>query len=113
MHNGNIIFSVEEPIEIDKYKLYAFIYLDKQRELKEIERFLKGLAGVEREVKDHSFKDIDEVKEFIESERRGISKYFIIRLNKGKFALLIEHREIIKEVNRMGKMIIYKFREYG
>ena len=106
MHNGNIIFSVEEPIEIDKHKLYAFIYLDKQREAEETQRFLKGLAGVEREVKDHSFKDIDEAKEFIESYRRGISKYFIIRLNRGKVTLLRKEDEIVEEVNRMGKMII-------
>lgn len=106
MHNGNIIFSVEEPIEIDKHKLYAFIYLDKQRELEETQRFLKGLAGVEREVKDHSFKDIDEAKEFIESYKKGISKYFIIRLNRGKVTLLRKEDEIVEEVNRMGKMII-------
>jgi transposase len=106
MHNGNIIFSVEEPIEIDNHKLYAFIYLDKQREAEETQRFLKGLASVEREVKDHSFKDVGEAKEFLESYRRDISKYFIIRLNRGKLTLLRKVDEIVEEVNRMGKMII-------
>jgi transposase len=106
MHNGNIIFSVEEPIEIDKHKLYAFIYLDKQREAEETQRFLKGLASIEREVQYHSFKDKGEAEEFIESYKKGILKYFSIRLNRGKVTLLRKEDEIVEEVNRMGKMII-------
>jgi len=106
MHNGNIIFSVEEPIEIDNHKLYAFIYLDKQREAEEIQRFLKGLASIEREVQYHSFKDVGEAEEFIESYKKGISKYFSIRLNRGKLTLLRKEDEIVEGVNRMGKMII-------
>jgi transposase len=106
MCNGKIIFSSDEPVEIDKQKLHAFIYLDKEMEAEEIQRFLKGLAEVEREVKDHSFKDVDEAEEFIESYRKGISKYFIIKLNRGKLTLLRKEDEIVNAVSGMGKMII-------
>ena len=86
-----------------------------------MQRFLIKIGEVEREVQFHSFKSREEIKEFIESYRKGMSKYFSIEVmdkdekekdkkNRAEkqieFTLIRKKTEIEKAINRMGKMIL-------
>jgi len=78
LFNNRVIFSAVDYIKINNHKLTAFIYLDEKRKSEEVQRLLRRIGEVEREVEFHSFNSKEEVKEFIEAYKRGTSKYFSI-----------------------------------
>jgi len=49
LYNGKIMFGIEKEIVFNKEKFTVFLYLDKERESIEIERFLKNIIRVEEE----------------------------------------------------------------
>ena len=78
--NNRVIFSDIDYIKLNNHKLTAFIYLDEKRKSEEVQRLLRRIGEVEREIEFHSFNSKEEVKEFIEAYRRGTSKYFSIKV---------------------------------
>jgi hypothetical protein len=133
LYENRVIFSVKDSIKIGNNKLTAFIYANEKRKSEEVQRFLVKIGKVKREVQFLSFKSKEEIKEFIELYRKGMSKYFTIEVkdketsggiegkkNKNKkkkdkkrkaekkieFALIRKKTKIEKTINRMGKMML-------
>ena len=84
----------------------AHVYLDKSKQVREEEVYMKKIFEIEHIFKQKNFQNRLEIKDFLEEIVKSKKRFFTIRRSKGKFCLERNEKEINLERLFFGKFII-------
>jgi len=104
--NKDILYGLKDRVGIEGKAINAFIYLDEKKKIDTNKRFYKKIIDIEERVKETGFETKEDVEEYLHDNLKDWHVYLKIIKKQNKYVITRKIKEIIKAIDKMGKVIL-------
>jgi transposase len=106
LFNEEVLYHLQDAIEINKVSLQAHLYFDPQRRSEQTARFLKTILELEHSAQQQTFQTQQEARRYLSTHLKGASKFFHVTGKAGQIEMKRKSRTLSRHMANMGTTIM-------